>query len=144
MENHFSPEDLGLILLGAYLLVILITYLRALKLDKTGVRTSAVIRSFATEEYWGEDTDGIAEKRYRDIAHIEFETKDHHPVTVRIPASRYKQEKYRNKLPIIYPKHNPQKAKIDDLLYIYELPLGLTLIGLVIMLILGGYMVLGD
>ncbi len=141
MEDHFSAEDLGLILLAAYLLVIFITYLRALKLDKTGTRTHAAVAAFETEESWSEGPDGSFEKRSRDYANIEFEDQDQQIITARIPASRYKKEKYRNQLPIIYPKHSPHKVKIDDILYIYELPLGLTVIGMIILLFSAGYMV---
>lgn len=144
MENQFSPEDLGLILLGIYLLLIFITYLRALQLDKTGIRTRAEVRSFETKEFLSEGADGALEERSRDYANIAFETKDHQIVTAKISASRYKKEKYRNNLPIIYPKHRPHKAKIDDILYIYEFPLGLTLIGIIILLCVAGYMVFGQ
>ncbi len=140
MENYLSPVDLGLILSSFYLLVIFITYLRALKLDKTGIRTKALVRSFETKEFLKEGPDGALEERSRDFAHIAFETKNQQTITAKIPASRYKKEKYRDSLPIIYPKHRPHRAKIDDTLYIYELPLGLTLIGMLILLMVAVYM----
>ncbi|MBX2875743.1 MAG: hypothetical protein KTR30_26730 [Saprospiraceae bacterium] len=144
MEDHFSAENLSLILLCAYLLIILITYLRALTLDKRGIRTNAVVRAFGTEEFSAEGVDGFLEERSRDIAHIEFEDQNQQIIKAKILASRYKKEKYRNKLPIIYPKNRPQKAIIDDSLYIYQFPLGITLIGLIILLFIAGYMVFGE
>jgi|GEM_PF-5128947 len=142
-QNFQSYEDLIPVICVIYFLAILISYLRALKLDRKGIRTYAVIRSFESEEYWLEDTGGIPEKHYRKLAHIEFESKDHGIVTAKVSAGKYQHEKYRDKLPIIYLRNHPQKVMIDDSLHIYATPLGITLFGLVILLLIGGHMIFG-
>ena len=144
LQNLQPFEGLILVVCVVYFLAILISYLRALKLDKNGIRTYAVIHSIETEEYSTEDTDGYSGSSYRHYANIEFETKDHKQTKVKILADRYTSKKYREKLPIIYLRNSPDKARIDDVLYIYKWPLSLILIGLIILLITGGYMVFGQ
>lgn len=144
IEDFQLYEILLLVVCGVYVIAIAISYLLALRLDKKGIRTNAIIHSFETEEYYGEDTDGIPETRYRELAHIEFETNDQGIVKTKLVIGKYKSKKYREKLPIIYPKNRPEKAVIDDVLHIYQSPLGITLIGLVILLFIAGYMVFGE
>lgn len=144
LQNLQPYEGLILLVCAIYFLAILISYLLALRLDKRGIRTYAVIHSIETEEYSTQEIDGYSESSYRRYANIEFDTKDHKRIKLKILADRYTSEKYREKLPIIYLKNRPDKAKINDILYIYQWPLVLILIALIILLITGGFMILGE
>lgn len=133
MEALPTYENYLLIGLSLYLFLILITYLLARRLDKTGIRTKAIINAIEVEEY---DTGGPDEastgSSYRLKANISFETDQTGSMQLKIPlAKRYTADRYKSQLPIIYPPNNPLKAKIDDMLYIYTWPLALLLIGLV-------------
>ena len=144
IQDLQAYDILLLVVCSLYAIAIAISYTRALQLDKRGVRTNAIIHSFETEEYYFEDSGGIPETRSRQLAHIEFETKDQGRVKTKLPIGKYKSEKYREKLPIVYPKNRPEKAVIDDVLHIYQNVLSITLIGLVILLFIAGYMVFGE
>lgn len=144
IEDLQSYDNLLLVVCSVYILAMGISYLLALRLDKKGIRTNAIIHSFETEEYYGEDSDGIPETRSRELANIEFETNNQGTIKTKLPIGKYKGEKYREKLPIIYLKNRPEKAVIDDTLHIYQFPIGIALIGLAMLLILAVYMIFGE
>ena len=119
-----SYESYMLLALGIYVLILIVSYFLALRLDRKGVRTKATITSFETEEYDSSSSSDSYDSSYRYKAHIEFETQDKEWTRIRIPINpKYLAGKDRSNLRIIYPPGKPKKAQVDDYLTIYVIPL---------------------
>ena len=128
-----SYESYILLAMGIYVLMLTVSYLLALRLDKSGVRTKATITSVETEEYDSSASSESYEASYRYKAHIEFETQDKEWTRIRIPVNpKYLAEKDRANLPVVYPPGKPEKARVDDYLSIYVIPLVMLLLFLVV------------
>lgn len=133
MESILSNESYILLAMGIYVLMLTISYFLALRLDKRGVRTKATITSVETEEYDSSPSSESYEASYRYKAHIEFETKNKEWTRIKIPVNpKYLAEKDRANLRIIYPPGRPEKARVDDYLSIYVIPLVMLLLFLVV------------
>lgn len=128
-----SYESYVLLAFGTYVLMLIASYLLALKLDKKGVRTKATITSVETEEYDSSASSDTYEASYRYKAHIEFETQNKEWTRIRIPINpKYLAEKDRANLRIIYPPGKPKKARVDDYLSIYVIPLVMLILFIVV------------
>ncbi len=131
-----SYESYILLALGIYVLMLIISYFLALRLDKKGVRTKATITSVETEEYDSSSSSDYYEASYRYKAHIEFETQDNQWTRIKIPINpKYLAEKDRGNLHIIYPPGKPKKAQVDDYLTIYVIPL--VMLTLLVLTVIG-------
>jgi len=127
----FSPhENIWLIAISGYVLLLLFTFVIAFRLDKFGIRTRAKIISSGSEisseistidgEYDSESTKYLVLVEY---------THDKKNIQVKMSIEgRFKMEKYKTYLPIIYNKNKFRNPSVDDTLTIYQAPIALSIV----------------
>ena len=125
----FSPhENIWLIAISGYVLLLLFTFVIAFRLDKFGIRTRAKIISSGLEissemstidgEYDSESTKYVVLVEY---------THDKKNIQVKMSIEgRF--EKYKTYLPIIYNKNKFRNPSVDDTLAIYQAPIALSIV----------------
>ena len=124
MEIFAPYEYLVLIAFGLYVLITIITFILAYRLDKNGIRTKAKIIAIHAEEDDQNNGDSVQVTTVNYKADIEYRTKDNQLKQAKIPiAKRYLGKAYKTNLPIIYHQHKPEKPRINDTLYIYVIPI---------------------
>ncbi len=138
MDFFSSYENTVLTIIVLSFLVIMFSFIKAMRLKKYGIQTKASIILVNNIEY--NDTigsNGFDNSSSRYNALIEFKTEGNELKRVKIPISKkYLKKEYKNCLPIIYHKENVESPIINDILYIYQFPIGLILIFILLAIIL--------
>lgn len=134
----FSPHEFYWIAGSVtYVLLLLMSYIWAYRWDKYGIRTTAKILSSGASntnyDYGGEVTSTDHE------VSIEFQLENKEMLRTTIPIEgRFLRDKSNTHLPIIYKKHKPENALVDNTLKIYQAPIALGIVLLVCVLCILG------
>lgn len=133
MEALMTFNNMVIAIIAIYSTITIYHFIKSYNFRKSGIRTKAKIISIQLVEESDASNESQSLSRY---ANIEYTTEDHEVQRARVSiAKRHQQEQYKNNFPIIYQKGKSNKPIIDETLYIYQTPVNLISLFLVMLIV---------